>query len=171
MPKPKKIDIEYITNRYDYHPDGYLLWKCKACGTKGIGTKVYEQFKNGYSFIIVNRGRFSTHRIIYALIHGTEPDIIDHIDGNPLNNKIENLRECSSQVNVSKRKQNKDNKSGYRGVHWNRDKCKWRAAIRYKSKVKNLGDFSNITDAARAYNKAAQYFNETFGSEYPLHDV
>lgn len=79
----------------------------------------------------------------------------DHIDGNKLNNRKANLRVCSNRENRQNRVLTRDNTSGFKGVVWREDTRKWQAAIKVNDRKFYLGTYSDITDAARAYDKAA----------------
>lgn len=70
---------------------------------------------------------FYVHRIIYALHFSVVPDVIDHIDGNPLNNKLSNLRAASLSENGWNSKLRSDNLSGCKGVsaHQNKWRVRW----------------------------------------------
>lgn len=97
------------------------------------------------------------HRLIMNSSKGV---IIDHKDGNGLNNTRENLREVTHDQNMSNRQTKcKTNKSGYRGVSFESRREKW---VSYISKGKSifLGYFNNKEEAARAYDKKAK---ELFG--------
>ena len=72
---------------------------------------------------------------------GYLPDILDHIDGNKLNNRIENLRECTEVQNCYNAKTPKNNTSGIKGVSWSKRLKKWRAQIQVNGKKKSLGFF------------------------------
>lgn len=96
------------------------------------------------------------HRFILNAPHGT---IVDHINGNTLDNRRSNLRLVSVQDNTRNRKMDRRNKSGYRGVIFSYGK--WRAYIRVDGKHVSLGRFDNKMEAAMAYNKGAmKYFGE-----------
>lgn len=87
--------------------------------------------------------------------------VIDHIDGNPLNNKKSNLRICSQSENTRNAKTRSDNKTGYKGVTYRKDTSRFRAKIRVDNKLKHLGYFSTAESAALAYNEAAiKYFKK-----------
>lgn len=77
--------------------------------------------------------------------------VIDHINGNPLDNRRENLRICEHRQNLWNGRPHRDGSSKYRGVCWSKDKRKWRAQIQGKP----LGFFASEDDAAKAYNAAA----------------
>jgi len=79
---------------------------------------------------------------------------IDHIDGDGLNNRPENLRLVSNRLNSMNRKKRKDNTSGYTGVTWYKPTRSWRAVVSIGGKVKSLGYYKNIEDAAMAVKSA-----------------
>jgi hypothetical protein len=86
---------------------------------------------------------------------------VDHINGVTLDNRRENLRVCSHSQNMHNRRlRQKNNKSGYKGVHWLARTKRWVAEIRVNGKSRHLGYFTEKTDAARAYDTAAA---ECFG--------
>jgi hypothetical protein len=82
----------------------------------------------------------------------------DHIDGNTLNNRKNNLQVITNQQNIIKRKKNLNNKTGYRGVFI--EGKGWISKIGFNGKKYYLGRFSNIEEAAQAYNEKAK---ELFG--------
>ncbi len=99
--------------------------------------------------------RYKAHRIIYLMHNKRLPPCIDHIDRECSNNRIENLRESTMSENQCNRSKNKNNKSGYKGVHWNKKSKKWVAKIAFNKKTFYLGLFDNPKEGAEAYNKKA----------------
>lgn len=89
---------------------------------------------------------------------------VDHINGDPLDNRRENLRICTNQQNQRNSGISKRNKSGYKGVryaNYKRGAKKWRAVIVIDKKNTHLGYFMTKEEAAKAYNIAAlHYFGE-----------
>jgi hypothetical protein len=86
------------------------------------------------------------------------PDVplIDHSDGNGLNNKRENLRSASNGENVcNQRKRRGTCSSRFKGVTWHRQAKKWRAFITANGQGVSLGVFDDEADAACAYDAAA----------------
>jgi len=79
---------------------------------------------------------------------------IDHIDGNPLNNKWDNLRDVTSQENGRNKRILKNNTSGFTGVCWDDVNKKWRAFIRVDRKTIHIGRFTNIQQAIDARKDA-----------------
>lgn len=86
----------------------------------------------------------------------------DHINGDTLDNRKENLRLCTHQQNCFNRKNpHKDNRLGIKGVWWNKQNKKFRAQIQLNDKSIHLGYFNVIGDADSAYRKAEEkYFGE-----------
>ena len=91
-----------------------------------------------------------THRIIYMMVHGHMPKIIDHIDGDPSNNKIENLRGATHSQNMRNSKKPINNSSGFKGIYFSSRTKKWIAQCWIDNKKHYLGSFSDIHDAANA---------------------
>jgi hypothetical protein len=98
------------------------------------------------------------HRVIMNAPSGM---LVDHRDGNGLNNQKSNLRICNRKQNQQNRPMNSNNKSGYKGVCWNKRSNKWRSGIRVDNKDIFLGSFFCLVKAAKAYDEAAKkYFGE-----------
>jgi len=119
----------------------------------------WYQNNSGYAISRVSKNRqIFLHRLIL------KPDknyYVDHIDGNPLNNKRDNLRICTHQQNMINRKIGVDNKSGIKGVDWDSKRNKWRARIQVKKKSKHLGYFSSKEEAKKArINAELIYYGE-----------
>jgi hypothetical protein len=86
---------------------------------------------------------------------------IDHINGNGLDNRKENLRIVNQSQNGQNRDKQINNTSGYKGVTWHKQCNKWLAQINHKGKHYSLGLFETKEAAAKAYNEAAlTYFGE-----------
>ena len=105
---------------------------------------------------ILYRGRlYMGHWLAWLYIYGKLPDHeIDHINGNPTDNRISNLRDVTRKQNMENKKIYKTNKSGYSGVTWhNRDK-KWNVRIGHYGKRISLGYFDNLNDAIAVRIKA-----------------
>jgi hypothetical protein len=100
---------------------------------------------------------FKMHR----LIMGLDGPRVDHQDLNPLNNQRSNLRHATNGQNVMNTGLTARNKSGCKGVSWNKAGGKWVATIKFQGKCFHLGYFESVEMAASAYDKAAI---EMFGS-------
>mgnify|MGYP000135495521 FL=1 len=113
---------------------------------------------NGYRKTIINKKHYKYHRVIYKL-HNNDWDMddeprknpIDHIDRNPLNNNINNLRVVSMQQNTF----NRDCK----GYYWIKNENKWKAQICIDGEQKYLGRFNLEEDAKNAYLDAKKLYH------------
>lgn len=96
-------------------------------------------------------------------VYGYFPDtLIDHIDGNPSNNKLENLRDASNIENCQNKHLQKNNTSGYRGVSYVKSVDKWRAGV----SGNYLGVYDTAEDASNMCKKFAEknfklFYDET----------
>lgn len=97
-------------------------------------------------------GHIYLHRFI---LNAKTGQYVDHINGNGLDNRKENLRLCSAADNVRAGRY-KVGASGYRGVYWHAKDKKWRAQICINNRGKFLGNFDCKEDAARCWNEAAR---------------
>lgn len=107
------------------------------------------------------------HRVKWAMHYGRWPNgLLDHIDGNPRNNSIHNLREASVAMNARNAKKSKTNTSGITGVRFHKIAKKWYAQITVNGKAIHLGTFDTRDDAAAAKMAAnAKYgFTERHGT-------
>ena len=159
------MDTDTVKKLFDYR-DGNLWWREQPHSVdmnKPAGSDIGNY---GYRRIIMNRKHYLAHRLVW-LWHGRElPKHIDHINGDPLDNRIENLREATIQQNGCNRGKNKNNSSGYKGVTWHKANKKWLAQIMHNGKNIYLGCFDLLEDAAEAYQAKAK---ELHGEYY--HDA
>lgn len=101
------------------------------------------------------------HRMIMKAKPG---QIVDHINGNGLDNRRENLRFCTGQQNSCNKKKMPFNKTGFKGVYWDKLKNKFAAQIGVQNKIKHLGYFDCPFKAARAYDAAAKELHGEFAN-------
>lgn len=99
------------------------------------------------------------HRLILDAPKGK---IVDHINGNGLDNRRANLRLCTNAQNLHNAPAQKNNTSGYKGVSWNKGNKKWQAQICVNNKKIMIGVFADKIEAAKAYDKAALEFHGKF---------
>lgn len=136
-----------------------------------VDDDIYEQFKNqklyshrrgsslqtaGYyarTWDIPGKRKHLLHRLIMKAQPGQE---VDHINGDSLDNRRENLRIVDKSRNQrNQRKSSKPMSSKFKGVAWYKNGNCWRAQIRIDDRVTHLGYFKDEIEAARAYNQAA----------------
>jgi hypothetical protein len=138
--------------RYDAET-GELFWKSN---NRLAGHK----HKSGYVNVKVKGKMYRAHRVIWAMVYGKFPDLlIDHINGVPSDNRMQNLREVSCMVNQQNQRQaRKDNAGGNLGAHLYRGK--WMSQIRVDGKLKYLGNFSTKEEAHDVYIQAKRQMHE-----------
>lgn len=128
----------------------------------------WQAMRNGYTFYVARRIHVAKdkkrleqmHRLILGLQSGDNL-LIDHIDGDGLNNQRVNLRVCTIAQNRRHSKKRMVGTSRYKGVCWHRGGDKWQSTIRVNKKQIHLGLFDSETSAASAYNRAAsKHFGE-----------
>ena len=116
----------------------------------------------GYRYVMLSKNGKRSIRYIHKIVSShflKEKDgcVTDHIDGNRLNNTVENLQYITQRENIIKGKVSmlKENKSSkYLGVTWDKSRGKWKAQKRDGKKNICLGRFSSEEDAYRAYLSA-----------------
>ena len=114
----------------------------------------------GYRKIKIKSVRYYAHRLVWLYHFGKWPsDQIDHIDGDKLNNKIDNLRVVTNQENQKNAKLPSTNTSGVMGVCVHNQTQKWRAQIQDDGKNKFLGLFDNFEEAVAARQAAERKYN------------
>jgi hypothetical protein len=174
MVKPRSVteeDLQVMVRRFDL-VDGKIYYKetYNSRAMKGLEAGTVQN--NGYRSVIIKGRDFLAHRIIYYLHYGVWPGDfqVDHIDGDKLNNKPENLRLVTNKQNQkSYNKPTKGASSKYRGVCWDKSRNKYVAQIVHNKKVINLGRFTCEKEAALAYNIAAEkygYSPESFNKVF-----
>jgi len=150
---------------YFTYEGGLLYWKVSPpnCRIKA-GDLAGCLGNRGYNRVTFNGVEYMSHRVIYELHFGPMPEgyQIDHVDGNKSNNNLENLRLANRTQNSYNRGKNKNNSSGYKGVHFcSRDK-RYKAQIALGKKREHLGSFKSAEEAYEAYLKAAKETHKNF---------
>lgn len=155
---PKELPSqEYLNSVLAYnHVSGRLTWKTRGVANwdaRYAGTPAMECINNtGYYHGTVAGKDYLTHRIIMKMVTGKEPIQVDHIDGDPLNNALGNLRSVCNQENNKNRKLHGNSSTGVMGVHLERGR--YRARIRVDGRHISLGSFASIDDAIVARRAA-----------------
>ena len=149
-PLPPK---EEILSQLDYCPETGEFIRKSGKKTAGYVTS------NGYLMIGLGYKRYYAHRLAWKLHYNQDPKFIDHLDGDRLNNSIENLRNVDSAKNQKNMKKPKTNTSGVVGVTFDRSRSKWIAQIQVNKKNISLGRYSFFEDAVSARKEAEILYN------------
>jgi hypothetical protein len=149
-----------LKNLFDYQ-DGKLIRKNGKSAVIAAGKKRYER-------ISIENKLYALHRMIYLWNHGELPEIIDHIDGDRLNNRIENLRSVTQQQNCLNSKHRTSSKSPFKNVYlqppvknaeWKRN---WVVSLMVNGKRKYLGSFQDIDLADLVAQEARAKYHGAF---------
>ena len=127
--------------------------------------------RHGYAVRSAHRADGNPKRIYLHRFVVDAPDdmVVDHMDGNTLNDQRHNLRMCAQSENQRNQRRTKVGQSSkYKGVDWNASRKKWRARIVLDGKSIMLGRYDGEVEAARAYNAAALKY---FGAFAALNEV
>lgn len=149
---------------FDYQ-DGKLLRKNGKSAVISAGKKRYER-------ITIDGKAYALHRMIYLWNHGYLPEVIDHIDGDRENNRIENLREATQQQNCLNRKHHSNSKSPYKNVYlqsptknpeWKRN---WVVRVNVSGKSKYMGSFEDLELADLVATEARNLYHGQFARHF-----
>lgn len=161
------MNIEKMQNFIDYDPStGRMIWK-KVLGNRTKPGSICggNIDGKGYGRVCFEGKQYRAHRVAWALHYGKEPmGVIDHINGDKLDNRISNLRDVTQQENVFNSKLGKNNSSRITGVVWHKKAEKWCAQIMVNRKQIYLGLFESKNKAIKARKNAEQkYFGVIHG--------
>jgi hypothetical protein len=109
----------------------------------------------GYLETSIFNRRVLAHRVVWKMVHGEEPRMIDHIDGDRSNNRLSNLRSVTQFENGKNARIRKNNTSGVMGVRWEERLGKWHCRINVNYRTIHLGVFDQFDEAVAA-RKAAE---------------
>lgn len=139
---------------------GALLRKVRR-GNQHVGVEASKMDRHGYKVVSINKRCFYVHRVVYAIHHlRWASSVIDHINGDRLDNRPENLREATVMINNQNRhKPSKMNVSGLLGVKTEKSSGRFKSYIRRDGRTKFLGSFATATEAHEAYIKARDQAN------------
>lgn len=138
----KRCDLsqDQIKSELTYNPNtGIFTWN-KTNKYRSKGDIAGKNTRLGYITISIFSKTYFAHRLAWVYIHGVWPiEELDHKNINGRDNRICNLREATVSQNKANYKKRKDNKSGYKGVGWQKSQKKWRARICTRDGRLNLG--------------------------------
>lgn len=151
---------ELVKTLFDYN-NGELFWNVKIKNKPDVYLKsagTLNEKHNRYQ-IIYNKKRYYRSRLIFLYHNGYLPEMVDHINRNTADDRIENLRACNRIENGRNRTSAKNSTSKYLGVNFKEGS--W--IVRVSTPTKRLfgGSYKKEIDAALAYNKlAVKYYGE-----------
>lgn len=135
--------------------EGSLYW---AAG-KLAGRLAGYRRKDGYRVVTYQGKKYLYHRVLFAMVHGYYPEQVDHIDGDPSNNHISNLRASDAVRNnqnlAAPRSHNRCNSLGV-SIRTRGGRVRYRAKIVVDGAAMELGEYKTETLAAQAYQRAKE---------------
>ena len=137
--------FERLQELFDYK-DGQLIWKIKKARANKGDVAGCESSRNGvlYRQIKVDGKLYLAHRLIFLYHHNYLPIQVDHIDGNGLNNRIENLRGADACKNSLNSKLKSSNTSTSKNVSWNKQRNKWMVQAKVDGKQRYFGLYDDF---------------------------
>lgn len=136
------------------------LSQAKVFNSRHLGKPaLHHTDKYGYLNGAIYRMPFKAHRVGWAIYHGSWPDgEIDHINGNPSDNRLSNLRDATRTENMKNRAMPLNTQRKYFGVSWSKKRMRWEARIFVDQKYKLLGYFASEDEAVLARKSAEREY-------------
>lgn len=133
---------------------GVFVYKIKRQRCK-VGAVAGTRDNRNYLTCSIDGKLYKLHRLAWLYVYGHWPnDQIDHIDHNPSNNAIANLRDVSCAQNQQNRAHKTKSASGHLGVTWNKRDKRWQAHIELKGKSIHIGNYTDLDVAIIARRQA-----------------
>lgn len=160
-----KITLEYLISLFYIDAQNILRWKVQK-GRRNPTEIAGRISTHGYYEVRIDGKMQQVHRIMYQihnLLETIDSDlIVDHIDGNRLNNSKNNLRLCTKSQNLCNRGMQSNNSAGYKGISFDKSRNKWQAGIGCNGKRIALGRYDSPELAYEAYCKKAKELHGDF---------
>lgn len=158
------LSQEYLHSLFDYK-EGELFWKISRFGASK-NAPAGSITNRSYRVVYIDYKQQALHRMIFLYHHGYLPKYIDHIDRNPLNNKIENLREATASENAQNSKICSTNTSGFKNVFLCNRTKKWRVRLSVNGNRLHIGSFEDIELADLVAQEARDKFHGKFARHF-----
>lgn len=154
-------DVEVLRSLLRVDDDGNLIRLATTnpiCAARfPVGSIAGSLKENGYVRVSIQNRLYWAHRVVWAIHTGAWPDHeIDHINGNPSDNRIENLRLATRLQNSANRGPVAGKAVGLLGVQWRKKEKKFYSQIRENGKRRSLGFFDTAEEAHAAYMAVAR---------------
>jgi len=162
--KPFKILTQDILKTIlNYNPEtGIFTWKKTLSNVAPVGSIAGTRGKEWG--IKINKKKYLSHRLAYLYVYGNIPSNmeIDHINKNPFDNRIVNIRLATRSQNMFNTGKRISNTSGFKGVYWDKSRGNFVALITFNYKLIYLGRFKTAIEAHTAYCEKAKEMHGEF---------
>jgi hypothetical protein len=145
--------------------DNNFYWKKPRSGIK-VGQKAGSIEKKGYLRIKFNCKKYLVHRLVFLYHHGYMPQFVDHINNDPSDNRIENLREATFAQNKFNTKRQKNNTSGIKNVHWSKKYNRWLVTMSINKKLKYFGCYKDLELAGLVAMELRNKYHKEFAQHF-----
>lgn len=155
---------ELLKEFLKYYPEtGIFIWNVQKGQRIKAGDIAGTPQNRGSIVIKINGKQYLAHRLAWLYTHGEFPSrLIDHLDGDPSNNRLNNIRECTNSENLKNQSVSKRNTSGFKGVTFHKLSGKWQAGARLNGKRIHLGLYNTPEEASKVYNDFAKEHHGKF---------
>lgn len=159
------VRFEADTQKYFWNPRPREMFKTdgsfKSWNSAWANKETFHAVDGrGYCQAVVLYRHYNAHRIIWFYHHGEWPNgEIDHINGIPTDNRLENLRVVSPADNARNKPLRTDNISGVAGVSWLKNNKAWRVRIQHNGRSIEIGSFGSLDEATAARKSAEIKYN------------
>lgn len=159
------ITQEQLKNILRYDPEtGDFYWIKPINGVKPFSKAGHMVHK--YLCICINKRKYRAHRLAWLYTNGEWPENdIDHVNGNPVDNRIDNLREATRSQNNYNTKIRTDNNSGHKNVSWHKQRNKWTVRFRIDGKYKSYGLYDCLELASLVASELRAKYHGVFEME------
>lgn len=161
------ITADRLRELLSYDPTtGEFTWRVRLGPAGPVGSRAGTIYKNGRRYIAIDRKRYFAARLAWLHVHGCWPSRqVDHRNLDRADDRLENLRLATGQLNAANRRVSKNNRLGVKGVGIStlrkRKPQRYRARIRVNDRLIHLGYFDTPEEANDAYAAAARkHFGE-----------
>lgn len=154
------ITKEFLTDKFTYL-DGKLIRNSNGKEVKCTKSKWHR-----YLRLNVDGKIYYLHRVIFLYHHGYMPELIDHIDGDRYNNKIDNLREATQQQNCLNKKHHVNSSSKCKNVYWHKLMNKWTVRMTVAGIRKCIGYFDDLELADLVAYEARDKYHGKFARDF-----
>lgn len=156
-----ELTQEQVKYFFEYK-DGALYWKVDASERNKKGKRFGSAKENRYRHGSLKDKSFLEHRLIFLYHHGYLPKVVDHINGNKKDNRVENLREATQSQNICNSKLSSRNSSGHKGVSWINARKTWQVTLMVNGINKFLGYHKNFEFACLLADEARDLYHKEF---------
>jgi hypothetical protein len=155
------ITQQQVLDAFEYR-EGKLYWKYVKSIAIKVGDEAGANDGYGYRVIRFSNKLYRAHHLVYLMFNGVLPKRIDHINGNRLDNRIENLRIATDSQNNCNKGLQSNNTTGYKNVKWHERIKKYEVSVQFNKQRKYIGVFEDLELADLVAHMAREKYHGAF---------